>query len=410
MVCGLECVWELYGFARDRADGSPGVELALSQPAPAGWLLRDQLRTTSPENLRRFGVRWVVAPERELLPGRDEGLDRRFGALWVRTVSSWDGAVAHVARGEGSVRAEVVPGEGFDVTLEGTLEPALVELGTPYDARLVATDERGEDVPVYAMPVGAPEASDPNPTFEHAVAMWLRPGTTRLRANRALASDLAGVPITLLAIALGALLAVSRSRARLVNAAHRVLASRALGPGALALVAAIALALALRLRSEPADSLRFAALLPTARVFVLDEGGQRACLPDALGRSFRCPDGARLRTVISYTLNDWHVGWPAPAPALEISRPSPRARYLVELDGQSLEGTYYAQCEHCTATLRDTSGALAARIEDPTQRVSLYVDAPRLELRTSAETATFTVLAARFVDPPFEHPLPPASP
>jgi hypothetical protein len=42
--------------------------------------------------------------------------------------------------------------------------------------------------------------------------------------------------------------------------------------------------------------------------------------------------------------------------------------------------------------------------------VSLYVDAPRLELRTSAETATFTVLAARFVDPPFEHPLPPASP
>jgi hypothetical protein len=131
---------------------------------------------------------------------------------------------------------------------------------------------------------------------------------------------------------------------------------------------------------------------------------------DALGRSFRCPDGAHLRTVISYTLNDWHVGWPAPAPALEISRPRPRARYLVELDGQSLDGTYYAQCEHCTATLRDTSGALAARIEDPTQRVSLYVDAPRLELRASGETATFTVLATRFVDPPFEHPLPPPEP
>jgi hypothetical protein len=409
MVCGLECVWELYAFARDGADGTPGLELALSQPAPAGWLLRDQLRTTSPENLRRFGVRWVVAPERELLPGVDEGLDRRFGRLWLRTLSTWDGALAHVSRGAGTVRADVVPGEGFDVTLEGR-EPALVELGTPYYPRLVATDARGEDVPIYAMPVRAPDVDDPNPTAEHAVAMWLHPGTTRVRADRSLPSDRAGLPITLLAIGL-ALLALSRkARARVWSLVHPAFASPQLGRGALALVAATLSVLVVRLRSEPADSLRLAAVLPSARVFVLDAGGQRACVADALGRSFRCPDGARVRSVISYTLNDWHVGWPAPAPAIEITAARARTRYLLELDGQALEGTYYAQCERCTATLRDTSGALAARVENPTQRVSLYVDAPRLELRASAETATFTVLAARFVEPPFEHPLPPPAP
>jgi hypothetical protein len=166
----------------------------------------------------------------------------------------------------------------------------------------------------------------------------------------------------------------------------------------------------MRLRSGPADALRFAAALPTARVFVLDGGGQRACIPDRLGRSFRCPDGASLRTTISYTLHDWHVGWPAPAPAIEIARPRERARYLVELDGQPLEGPYFLQCERCTATLRDSNGAVAGRIGAPTQRLSMFVDAPRLELRASGERATFTVLAARFVEPPFEHPLPPATP
>ena len=409
MVCGLECVWELYAFARDGADGTPGLELALSQPAPAGWLLRDQLRSTSPENLRRFGVRWVVAPERALLPGVDEGLDRRFGRLWLRTLSTWDGALAHISRGAGTVHAEVVPGEGFDVTLEGSA-PALVELGTPYYARLAATDDRGADVPVYAMPVGAPDADDPNPTSEHAAAMWLRPGTTRLRADRWLPSDLAGLPMTLLALALLSLGVTPRARALLSALVHRACASRPLGRATLALVAVILSVLVVRLRSEPADSLRLAAVLPRARVFVLDAGGQRACVADALGRSFRCPDGAGVRSVISYTLNDWHVGWPAPAPAIEIAGARERARYLLELDGQALEGTYYLQCERCAATLRDSSGSLAARIEDPTQRVSLYLDAPRLELLASAETATFTVLAARFVDPPFEHPLPPPAP
>lgn len=410
MICGLTCVWELYAFARERADGSAGIEMALSQPAPAGWLLRDQLRTTTPENLRRFGVRWVVAPSRELLPGGDEGLDRRFGTLWLRAVPGWDGSIAHISRGAGSVRAEIVPGEGLDVTLEGTTEAAFVELGTPYYPRLVAKDARSVDVPVYAMPVGAPGADDPNPTFEHAAAMWLRPGTTRLRADRPLGSDLAGLPLSLIAGALALALAHPRSRARLAPLARRLASSRRLAPAVVGLMLTLVVALLVRLRSGPADALRFAAALPTARVFVLDGGGQRACIPDRLGRSFRCPDGASLRTTISYTLHDWHVGWPAPAPAIEIARPRERARYLVELDGQPLEGPYFLQCERCTATLRDSNGAVAGRIGAPTQRLSMFVDAPRLELRASGERATFTVLAARFVEPPFEHPLPPATP
>ncbi len=412
MVCGLECTYELFTLARDGADGSPGVELALSQPAPAGFLLRDQLRTTSTENLARFGIRWVVAPAREILPGRDEGADQRFGRLWLRPVASWDGSLAHVTRGGGHVVATTVPGEGFDLTLSDTSEPALVELGTPWYPRLVAHDDRGE-VPVWAMPVGAPEADDPNPTFEHATALWLRPGTTRLRATRALPSDHAGWPITLMATVVMIAVSIPRRRASsltLRSRLGRVLESRHLRPAtAVSLATSVLISISL-LRAQPADGVRFAALLPRANVFVVDARGQSTCTADALGRSFRCPDGALLRTHVSYTLNDWHVGWPVPAPAIEITHARPRSRYVIELAGQSLDGTYYGQCEDCVATLRDESGQTQARIDEPTQRLSVYVDSPQIELRPAGSSASFTVISARFVEPADGPPLPPASP
>ncbi|MBX7197567.1 MAG: hypothetical protein K1X94_36310, partial [Sandaracinaceae bacterium] len=230
MICGLECVWELYAFARVGRGGEPGVELALSQPAPAGWLLRDQFRTTTDENLRRFGIRWAVAPDRALLPGRDEGRDEAFGRVWLRPVTTWDGAYAHVTRGAGTVEARVIPGEGFELQLRDTTEPALVELGTPWYPRLRASRDDGTDVPVYAMPVGAPEIDDPNPTFEHAVALWLAPGTTRVRADGALAAARAGLPLSLLALLLGAALAWPPTRALLTSLARPFLEARALGP------------------------------------------------------------------------------------------------------------------------------------------------------------------------------------
>lgn len=422
LVCGLECVSELYAFARDAPDGTPGLSLALSQPAPAGFLLREQLRTVSEENLRRFGVRWAVAPDRTLLPGDDATGDRHYGRLWLRPIASWDGEIAHVVRGEGHVRAEVVPGEGFDLHLEGT-QPALVELGTPYYPRLVAHDAAGP-VPVYGMPVASPTLDDPNPTIEHATALWIRPGTTRVRATGALTSDGAGttlsvVAVTLCALACWLLPPGARRRAGSLSAeelarrarahAGRTLLGRCLPAAFVITGLALCVLFALRMRATPVDSLRLAALLPTPRVFVLDAAGQRECFVDRLGRHVRCPDGAALHSVVSYTLRDWHVGWPAPAPAIEIERARSDSRYVIELEGQPLEGTYYAQCEGCVATVRDSSGTTAFRVERPTQRLSGYVDVPQLELRTSAPTARFTVIAARFVDPAIPPPLPPPS-
>ena len=412
MVCGLECTYELFVLARDGADGTPGIELALSQPAPAGFLLRDQLRTITDENLARFGIRWAVAPSREILPGTDASADQRFGRLWLRPVPGWDGSFAHVTRGEGRVIATTVPGEGFDLTLESTSEPALIELGTPWYPRLVAHDDRGE-LRVWAMPVGAPGANDPNPTFEHASALWLRPGTTRVRADGALPSDgvgtiptaLAGIAVLLLA------LPAWRDRRRALGArVHRAIARSHLVFVTVGLLGIALVILVVRLRSGPADAVRFAALLPTASVFVVGAEGQSSCMPERLGRVFHCPDGAILRTHVSYTLNDWHVGWPVPAPALELTQARPRSRYVIELVGQSLEGTYYGQCEGCLATLRDAEGQSQARIEEPTQRLSVYVDAPQIELRALEPRASFTLVASRLLDPSEEPPRPPAAP
>jgi hypothetical protein len=412
MVCGLECTYELFTFARDGADGTPGIELALSQPAPAGFLLRDQFRTITDENLARFGLRWAVAPSREILPGTDTSHDQRFGRLWLRPLAGWDGSIARVTRGQGRVSATTIPGEGFDLTLEGTSEPALIELGTPWYPRLVGHDDRGE-VPVWAMPVGAPAAHDPNPTFEHASALWLRPGTTRVRATGALASDGAGaIPSVLAAIVVVLLVLPSlRERRRALTARlDRAIAWPRLVLLTSGLVVITIAILIVRLRSAPADAVRFAALLPSANVFVVDAQGQSSCTPAALARAFRCPDGAMLRTHVSYTLNDWHVGWPVPAPAIELTRARPRSRYVIELAEQSLEGTYYGQCEGCIATLRDAQGESQARVEEPTQRVSVYVDAPQIELRALEPRASFTLVASRLLDPPDPAPLPPATP
>ncbi|MBX7196630.1 MAG: hypothetical protein K1X94_31545, partial [Sandaracinaceae bacterium] len=262
----------------------------------------------------------------------------------------------------------------------------------------------------YAMPVGAPEIDDPNPTFEHAVALWLAPGTTRVRADGALASDHAGLPLSLLALLLGAALAWPPTRALLTSLARPFLEARALGPLVALALAAVLGALVVRARAPVTESLHLTALRPTPRLFVVDAGGQRACTPSSWGRVFRCPDGAVLRSIVSYTLRDWHVGWPVPAPALELSHASLHARYLLELDDRTLEGPSYLQCEHCVATLRTADGESAARVDERTSRLTLFVSSPRLELRALAPTASFTWIGARFVEPELAPPLPPAAP
>ncbi len=78
IYCPLDCPYELMTIAWD-----PGIPLLLHHPAPAGhFLLREQFFfETSPENLRRFGVRWVLAVERTPPPAATSPPSSHFGNL-----------------------------------------------------------------------------------------------------------------------------------------------------------------------------------------------------------------------------------------------------------------------------------------------------------------------------------------
>lgn len=405
LSCGLVCPPEVYALARD-----PGIPTALTQAAPAGILLRDQFRTTSPENLARFGMRWAVAAEESRALG-DPRTERRFGRLIVRDLSPDPASIARVIRGEGRVLATRLAGEGYELRLDGTSSPALVELGTPYYPRLVATHESGATSPVHALPVREAEPDEPNPSIEHAVALWLRPGRTTVRAIGRLPSDDDGRWLACLALAAGAAVLAEPVRHRLRAAAMYVLAARWLTATFFASILVSAATWIVMVRSRPIDSVRFGILWPRPRVFVSTRDGSHECEAVRFGRSYACPDGARLAMVVGYDIRAWHVGWPVPAPAIEIRDATPRHRYVIELPGQVLEGSYLAHCAGCEATLRDPATMDGrARFGEETTRFSSSVEAPVIEVRPLRSTATLTVLASRFVDPAVSHPSAPPVP
>jgi hypothetical protein len=436
LVCEATCAWELFRFVRD----SP-VSFVLRQPAPAGLLLREQLATVTPENVRRFGIRWVVfvpdpdAAARSAMgryraaglggppPERDPDLEaaqqvgdpqseRTFGRLRLRHVPEGDAIYAHVVAGTGTVMARAIDGEGFELTLSGTDAPALVEVGTPYYPRLAARHEDGTDVPVYALPVRAPRPEDTAPRIERAAALWLAPGTTRLRAEGALRSDADGVPLTLAALALSvAALVVRRApggRRAVDRLVARLLALELRLPALGALLAATGVMVS-GAWASPLAALRFGALLPPVQVFVAGREGSAPCEPRALGTRFVCPDGAELEMTIGYGLREWQVGWPAAAPAISLRGADRASRYVLELPGLELEGAYFAHCRGCSATIRregESIGSFAHR----TARLELSADAPQIEVRPLAREAEITLLAARFLEPETEGSPPPLAP
>ncbi|MBN8613698.1 MAG: hypothetical protein J0L92_24090 [Deltaproteobacteria bacterium] len=343
LFCPLDCPYELMAIAWD-----PGIPLLLHHPAPAGHFLRDQFFDTSPANLRRFGVRWALAVERTPPPG-DVASERRFGNLVLRDVPDWDGSFAHVVEGEGTVRVEVVEGEGYDLIVEGG--PARVELGTPYYPRLRASLD-GHDVPVEPLPVHAsPEgALDPG---ERAVALDLSPGRTRLRANGALRSDGAGRGLFVIAalglVALGILRVrgdppIARLRARLAQ----LVASA--WPGRVVLAAALAVIAAVPFTEATSRALRFGVLMPRPRMHLEDVGGENIpCEPRSLGRRYVCGE-VEVSMTVATVLQDWHVGWPVPVPAIEVRGAPRRSTFVIETDAP-LTGEYLGACASCSASI-----------------------------------------------------------
>ncbi|GAB4212664.1 MAG: hypothetical protein OHK0013_35700 [Sandaracinaceae bacterium] len=387
LFCPLDCPYELMDLAWD-----PGVPVLLHHPAPAGHFLRDQFFDTSPENLRRFGVRWAVAVARTPPPG-EVASERRFGGLVLRDVPGWDGEIAHVVRGAGTVRTTVVEGRGFDLDVDAD-EPVRVELGTPYYPRLRAWSA-GRPIAVEPLRVRAapPDAVDPG---ERAVVLELPPGRTAVRADGPLSSDAAGRGPAVIAGIVVAILALARARASarlelLFGAVRRWWSSRA--PGWAALVS-VGLGLALvPMSGADARGLRFGLLFPRPRMHLerparsaVAPAGERAvetvaCEPISLGRSYRCGDAVEVRMVVVTAIQDWHVGWPVPVPAVEI-RGAAGSTLVLETSA-ALEGVYFGSCELCSARVASGGEELPSVLGTQTSRLTL----PR------APTTTFRVTA-----------------
>ncbi|MBX7195944.1 MAG: hypothetical protein K1X94_28070 [Sandaracinaceae bacterium] len=396
LFCPLDCPYELMELAWD-----PGVPLLLHHPAPAGHFLRDQFFDTSPENLRRFGVRWAVAVTRTPPPG-DESTTRHFGNLMLRDIPGWDGEIAHVVSGEGTVVASVVEGEGFDLDVTGG--PVRVELGTPWYPRLVATHD-GAVVPIAPLRVrSAPEnALDRG---ERAVVLELPPGRTSVRATGSLSSDGAGRGLFVLALlgltALGVLVfhdAPRIARARRASLAWLV----SPWPARLAWMALLALVSFVPFSGATARGLRFGVLFPRPRMQLeLPSHEVVPCEPRSLGRSHRCGD-AEVAMTVATVLQDWHVGWPVPVPAIEVRGAPRRATLVIETEAP-LEGHYLGACELCSATISRRVGGVeqSAPFAGPGARVLLPTGAGTSTIRAQihGSIARVALVRADLVIPP----------
>jgi hypothetical protein len=324
-----------------------GIPIATRGTTVIMFFLREQFFDLSPENLRRFAVRWIVAEGDA--PLGDRATERRFGSFLVREIPGWDGDIAHVVAGEGEVRA-VVGRDEIELELEGADRPALVEIGTGFYARWHAEHE-GRDVPVCARP------ATEDPRTQRVLALWAPPGRTVLRADGPLPSDGAGIPFTLAAIALAWLAwpgRAGRARDRILAglAPARPWALRALSLPALGAVAAIVFAALLARQSAfggVARSLRFGGFFEDADVFVVAGGRRMRCDADRLGQRFTCPDGTIVSHESVSVISDSPVGWEAPTPGIYVSS---RAGAHVEVDVPGrFAGSYLAACSVCSATL-----------------------------------------------------------
>ncbi len=343
LFCPLDCPYELMSLAWD-----PGVPLLLHHPAPAGHFLRDQFFDTSPENLRRFGVRWALAVERTPPPG-NVSTEQRFGGLILREIDGWDGTFVHASAGEAQVRVEVIEGEGFDLINDGA--PVRVELGTPHYPRLVASHD-GASVSIEPLHVRQSSESALD-RGERAVALELASGRTSVRANGPLHTDGSGRGLALIALMGLVALGILRTRSdapivRLRQRWTRWLASPWPGRVALGLLALVVVAVPLS--DSTARALRFGVLFPQPRMH-LEQAGEDdvPCHVRRFGRRYVCGD-VDVSMTVATVLQDWHVGWPVPVPAIEVRGAPRRSTLVIETDAP-LTGEYLGTCEACSATI-----------------------------------------------------------
>ena len=326
--------------------------------------LRERMTDTTPDSLRRFGVRWVV--KRGGPPAAGDRLSQiRFGTYHVRFVSVWDGRFAHIERGEGRVHVRNLEDDRVVVELTDTDEPALVSFAMGYYPRWRATHE-GRAVPVYGLTASENGESE-------IVAVWIPPGRTVLTADAPLPSDTRGRRPALLALLLAASFLIASLVPPLRRRARRVLARGSLQVrahrGPVAIGALVVLALGLLVagaghREEPADAITvFDGFSSGARIEAKHEDLDVDPVPikipftpcERIGWAgyADCGRAGRVGGTMSSLVGHEVFSWPWAAPAIVFTPRSEPAHFEVEMV-RTLAGTYQAASFGERATFRIT--------------------------------------------------------
>jgi hypothetical protein len=315
-------------------------------------LLRERIEDASPESLRRFNVRWVVAENGSPSLGNPD-TERVFGTFHIRELADWDGKFARIEKGEGSVTTLELDDSHVTVDVRGR-EPQLVALGTGFYPRWRATHATGADEPVFALP------TIPGGRLR-VVAAWLAPGKTTFTIDAPLPSDGKGRPFTLLAILGGIAVIVAwtvpRFRRRVLLQLV-VLRRLALGRAWLALrigVPLVVLALFARgciQSARPAMSLQVGSgIRGTASVWARPPNGEwRRCGYHRADGTYLCEDVALVYDAMAATLNDAPPSWGFNTPGILVEPQTPGPEVNITLPAKMV-GTYWCGTSEGTATL-----------------------------------------------------------
>jgi hypothetical protein len=319
-------------------------------------LLRERIEDASPESLRRFNIRWVIARDKSPSLG-DPATEQTFGSYHVRELPAWDGKFARIEKGSGEVKTLRLDDRAVEIEVTGTSEPVLVALGTGFYPRWRARHESGASEPVYAYPT-IPDGK------LHVVSAWVAPGRTTFTPDGPLPSDSHGRLLSLLAALVALAGIVIWSFARLRHRALRVLArlharvprlaSLALSVGLPLVLVGLVVRGCVESRSvtraiELGSGLRASA---TVEARFADEDWQ-ACGYSRLEGYHYCPGLLSATDGIANTLNDAAPSWGFNTPAIIVTPELPGVQVRIHVDAR-LSGIYWIATSGAPASVAIT--------------------------------------------------------
>lgn len=373
-------------------------------------LLRERIQDASPESLRRFNVRWVIAQGHSPAHG-DPATERALGSYRIREVAGWDGQLARIERGAGTVRVVRLDDEAveIDVAAEG---PVLVALGTGFYPRWRARHGSGVEQPVYAYP------SRPGSVL-HVVSAWAAPGRTTFTVDGPLPSDGQGRLLSLLALVVvvaGIVVwSVGRWRVRALRRLARLRARtlRRLTVSAVARIGVPLVLFALLVRGcrderRPVRALELGSgLRGTATVEARGaDGSWQTCGYSRLTGSYVCAGLLVAQDAMASLLNDAPPSWGFNTPGISASASTSGVEMRVRLH-ERLAGRYWMAASEGTVSLEIDGEAR----RDVDRGIVEYADAGerRIELRAAIPKTwwTFTFVREDTLITPRDHLRPP---